>query len=676
MERLAALVISVKMSTSIMAELLSAINARQYKQIIPSLAEGSGLSELIFPKTTLAVSYALVTKRWLDGSYMNLNALFELFGECNNESGMQMWKRMLKFLGITKKHGVDKCNILKNSWIALHMHGITARQWVDSMFLRDTPGDEIALYTLCKMYHRHCVVVTSAKLWTTLETTTSMTEADIMEACELHLLYIEPGVFSELWLKPAIPPPPSSTFVAESATEILPDRADMSERVGSPLNLCVTHTATETSSAKWLPEIDSSTPIASLEPAVDYAAISDNDIHVDIEYTVERFTKNVNKYSDCRLSDALDRVHLEWDVDVVMNTVSNTWEANEPSSGQVNDDAEADPSTSNPPIKSAKPVPNMISCMVKLDKLTTQDIKYWSNPRSSGYFLRMRNAASTTSRPYLNANQNISYFSDAETSSSEDHTVGPGKWNKPRVRNIHHPSRGPSKARIASQLSIQKKKELAAVEGLLSLQHTSEANTESDDNTGNNTDSRTSSSSGKSESIHTLSSLSEHDGDDGNSTHSENCSTCDGSSTADKDDDDVPLAKIKQELANMDNKSQMTTEKPSAEAKRQITISKGKPYFKTKSFELFKWKRSHVFKCMECDQTETSQQRINKHYREEHGLLLCDICNKTCNTVSALRKHHYEHSDKVNRYSCQDCNKSFPFESQLKNHRKVHLSPP
>ena len=77
---------------------------------------------------------------------------------------------------------------------------------------------------------------------------------------------------------------------------------------------------------------------------------------------------------------------------------------------------------------------------------------------------------------------------------------------------------------------------------------------------------------------------------------------------------------------------------------------------------------------MSCDQTETSQQHINKHYRDEHGLLSCDTCNKTCNTVSALRKHCYEHSDKVNRYSCWDCNKLFPFESQLKNHCKVHLS--
>ena len=302
----------------------------------------------------------------------------------------------------------------------------------------------------------------------------------------------------------------------------------------------------------------------------------------------------MNKYSNCRLSSALDRVHLDWDVNVLMDTLSNTWETNESVPEQTQDTGETDPSSRNCTVNSAKLVPDMISCMVELDKLTNQDINYWSNPRSTRYFLRIRNTASTSSRPHRNAKQNISYLSDAETSSSEDHMVSPGKWNKPRVKNIHYPSSGPSRACIAAQLIIQKKKELVAAEGLVSQQHVSEMNTENDDTTGDNTDSRSSSSSGKSESTHTLSSPSGLDADDGDSTNSENCSTCDGSdsSRVEMDDDDVPLAKIKQELANTDNKPQISMDKPNAETKRQITISKGKPYFKTKSFKLFKWKRS------------------------------------------------------------------------------------
>ena len=107
-----------------------------------------------------------------------------------------------------------------------------------------------------------------------------MTEADIMETCDLCLLYIEPGVFGELQLKPAMPPPPSTTFVAKSVTEILPDRTDMSKRVGSPLNLCVTHTAVDTSPVQPPIEIDMSTSLAASEPAVNSSATGNNDVNV------------------------------------------------------------------------------------------------------------------------------------------------------------------------------------------------------------------------------------------------------------------------------------------------------------------------------------------------------------------------------------------------------------
>ena len=65
-------------------------------------------------------------KRWLDGSFMNPNALFELLGVYSGETAMQIRKSMLKYLGIMKKRGADNSNILKNAWIALHMQNKTA----------------------------------------------------------------------------------------------------------------------------------------------------------------------------------------------------------------------------------------------------------------------------------------------------------------------------------------------------------------------------------------------------------------------------------------------------------------------------------------------------------------------------------------------------------------------
>ena len=160
----------VKMANYIASELLDVINAVPYEHLIAALPQGAGLSETVFPKTRLAKTYSLDMTRWVDGSFMNPNAMFELFGEFNNESGMQIRKRMFKFIGITCQQKAEDCDLLKDAWIALHMQGLSAEDWSINMMKRDTPGDEIALHILCRMFNRHCVVVTSAKMWSTVKT--------------------------------------------------------------------------------------------------------------------------------------------------------------------------------------------------------------------------------------------------------------------------------------------------------------------------------------------------------------------------------------------------------------------------------------------------------------------------------------------------------------------------
>ena len=80
------------MEVRIASELMSIIDAKKFKQIIPALVSGTGLSEDLFGRTTLAQRYTLDTKQWLDGSYMNPGALFELFGEYSSETALQVRK--------------------------------------------------------------------------------------------------------------------------------------------------------------------------------------------------------------------------------------------------------------------------------------------------------------------------------------------------------------------------------------------------------------------------------------------------------------------------------------------------------------------------------------------------------------------------------------------------------
>ena len=67
-----------KMASSITAEMMALIEKKKYKQIIPALPKGAGLSEEVFPHTSLLKIFSLDTSRWIDGSFMNPNALFEL----------------------------------------------------------------------------------------------------------------------------------------------------------------------------------------------------------------------------------------------------------------------------------------------------------------------------------------------------------------------------------------------------------------------------------------------------------------------------------------------------------------------------------------------------------------------------------------------------------------------
>ena len=200
------------MAASIAEEMLASINAVPYKQIIPAIHSASGISEVMFPHTVLAKQYLLNVSRWVEGSYMNPNTMFEYFGLYSNEDSKQVRKNMQKYMGVHTKKGWENSAILKNSWIALAIQGTNAENWVKNMKKLDTPGDEIALYTLCKMYHCHCYVYTKMKSWCTIEVPHDavINEEELIDKYEIKLLFVEPGVYGELKTRPYAPPPGTS----------------------------------------------------------------------------------------------------------------------------------------------------------------------------------------------------------------------------------------------------------------------------------------------------------------------------------------------------------------------------------------------------------------------------------------------------------------------------------
>ena len=62
--------------------------------------------------------------------------------------------------------------------------------------------------------------------------------------------------------------------------------------------------------------------------------------------------------------------------------------------------------------------------------------------------------------------------------------------------------------------------------------------------------------------------------------------------------------------------------------------------------------------------------KLNFHHKDKHSLVKGNICNELFNTPSTLSRHKYKH--KECKYSCEQCDKLFPFESDHDLHLNTH----
>ena len=254
-------------------------------------------------------------------------------------------------------------------------------------------------------------------------------------------------------------------------------------------------------------------------------------------------------------------------------------------------------------------------CSVTLKPLSHVEMEAWSKPNDTlnkeSYNLCQQKCninvptQNTYTSHYGRAVKRIVNPIENPSVSSQDNdddtSVKPSRWSQPRQRNIHIPlGGGPSASRLKAQNLIQKQKEQAAAQALLGLH---QQNVTSD-----NTNS----------SVRDQDELSSETVDI--DTESSSATPTESDSDDYSDSDEVPLAKLKNDHANTSNSHSDSDEVPLVKLKEKSQPT-GKPYFKTKSYELYKRKRQRVFKCLKCDWTEKSQKKINEHYCSTHGLL-------------------------------------------------------
>ena len=194
---------------SMASELLHGLRGKSYDTCISNLTKTHCVNLKKFNRERLPVGTWITCKRFLTTSnHIVPNALFDLFIEFSNQTGSIVRDNMVGL-------AFDNYRLLENMCkIAMDQCKTTLRSWINKMAKEQTLGDEIALYILSRMYRKHAFMYTQMFWWTTLLYTWPVQEKDIIDKCEVILVYIKPGAFGELQ---KIRPPTATTTKAETS---------------------------------------------------------------------------------------------------------------------------------------------------------------------------------------------------------------------------------------------------------------------------------------------------------------------------------------------------------------------------------------------------------------------------------------------------------------------------
>ena len=74
-------------------------------------------------------------------------------------------------------------------------------EWAMAICSQYYYGDELLLFVMCRVFHRHALVICRNCYWCTFEIKSDMDIHEVLDACDLHLVHICPGIFASLHLK-------------------------------------------------------------------------------------------------------------------------------------------------------------------------------------------------------------------------------------------------------------------------------------------------------------------------------------------------------------------------------------------------------------------------------------------------------------------------------------------
>ena len=521
----------------------------------------------------------------------------------------------------------------------------TLHGWITEMAKEETPGDEIALYILSRMYHKHAFVYTQMFWWTTLLYTWPVQEKEIMDECEIVLVYMKPGVFGELQkIRPL------TTTITQFETDRPADLpiviSQNAEEISQPSPKATASKPVITEGACGdNPVPTGSTPISTITGTTPQVLQGCANLLDMVSHSSTSLPK-----IDIFMTQGCSIPLIRCDFDSVLKAVNTHNKMMQKNTG------------------STSPV-NKTSYEVQSDK--TPEVRTSSRPRT-----------------VINYKQFLEEYADAPPT-------------RPRKKREIDLKCKPSKQRIAADKfrskfitkpmhmqrlvrhKITKKKP-----GVISKQTADPQPSTSDTPDPKSRTLLTPATAAQTkDAIEALLMLGDIPAPEKNPDDNASIIPITGiapnrvldTSQADEQAPEPPqtnqtLDPLSNTLVNPTPGSIIGTavktdgepDNDTQEVKIENKDLNIKQYGITRKYKL-DWK----FKCKICSEKLSSVQEFNQHCSDNHPPLPCPDCPHVFISPQTLAKHRYTHADIM--YECADCGRGFTFKSQLESHRKVHL---
>ena len=125
--------------------------------------------------------------------------MFDIFGNYSRHTGTEVRIKLLENIASNVKFYEPR------SVICLQTRQIKFTDWVTALANEEVYCDELALMGLCYMYHKHCLVLTQNKLWSTVQADLPMSLMDLLKICTVRLVYLGSLKFGVLTWRPRLP---------------------------------------------------------------------------------------------------------------------------------------------------------------------------------------------------------------------------------------------------------------------------------------------------------------------------------------------------------------------------------------------------------------------------------------------------------------------------------------